>query len=122
MRYLRMLSNSVIAAALASAYVLTLVLALNPSVPLTPQGVIPLISTVGLYYTLNLTVLAYIVLVFWQLLSLELFSPAWISVGVLVWLGAFAAAVGSALVWRNVTTFALVLDDSAETAVSIFVA
>jgi predicted AlkP superfamily phosphohydrolase/phosphomutase len=118
MRYLRMLSNSVIAAALASAYVLTLVLALNPSVPLTPQGVIPLISTVGLYYTLNLTVLAYIVLVFWQLLSLELFSPAWISVGVLVWLGAFAAAVGSALVWRNVTTFALVLDDSAETALA----
>jgi predicted AlkP superfamily phosphohydrolase/phosphomutase len=113
-----MLSNSVIAAALASAYVLTLVLALNPSVPLTPQGVIPLISTVGLYYTLNLTVLAYIVLVFWQLLSLELFSPAWISVGVLVWLGAFAAAVGSALVWRNVTTFALVLDDSAETALA----
>ena len=118
MRYLRMLSNSVIAAALASAYVLTLVLALNPSVPLTPQGVIPLISTVGLYYTLNLTVLAYIVLVFWQLLSLELFSPAWISVGVLVWLGAFAAAVGSALMWRNVTTFALVLDDSAEAALA----
>jgi len=113
-----MLSNSVIAAALASAYVLTLVLALNPSVPLTPQGVIPLISTVGLYYTLNLTVLAYIVLVFWQLVSLELFSPAWISVGVLVWLGAFAAAVGSALMWRNVTTFALVLDDSAETALA----
>lgn len=77
-----MLSNSVIAAALASAYVLTLVLALNPSVPLTPQGVIPLISTVGLYYTLNLTVLAYIVLVFWQLVSLELFSPAWISVSI----------------------------------------
>lgn len=118
MRYLRMLSNSVIAAALASAYVVTLVLALNPSVPLTPQGVIPLISTVGLYYTLNLTVLAYTVLVFWQLLSLELFSPAWISVGVLVWLGAFAAAVGSALMWRNVTTFALVLDDSAETALA----
>ena len=118
MRYLRMLSNSVIAAALASAYVLTLVLALNPSVPLTPQGVIPLVSTVGLYYTLNLTVLAYIVLVFWQLLSHELFSPAWISVGVLVWLGAFAAAVGSALMWRNVTTFALVLDDSAETALA----
>jgi predicted AlkP superfamily phosphohydrolase/phosphomutase len=113
-----MLSNSVIAAALASAYVMTLVLALNPSVPLTLQGLIPLISTIGLYYTLNLTVLAYIVLVFWQVFSRELFSPAWISVGVLVWLGAFAAAVGAALMWRNVTTFALVLDDSAETALA----
>ena len=80
MRYLRMLSNSVIAAALASAYVIALVLALNPSVPLAPRGLIPLVSTVGLYYTLNLTVLAYVILVFWQIFSRELFSPAWISV------------------------------------------
>ena len=118
MRYLRMLSNSVIAAALASAYVVTLVLALNPSIPLTAAGVVPLLATVGLYYVLNLTVLVYVILVLWQLVSRELFSPAWISVGVLVWLGAFAAAVGAALMLRNVTTFALVLDDSAETALA----
>src|SRR5262245_29722426 len=116
MRYLRMLSNSVIAAALASAYVVALVLALNPSVPLSPEGVLPLLSTVGLYYTLNLTVVAYILLVLRQILSRELFSPAWISVGVLVWLGAFAAAVGAGLMWRNVTTFALVLDTASKTA------
>ena len=116
MRYLRMLSNSVIAAALASAYVLTLVLALNPSVPLTRDGVLPLVSTVGLYYTLNLTVLGYVLLVLRQMFSRELFSPAWISVGVLVWLGALAAAVGAGLMWRNVATFALVLDPASKAA------
>jgi hypothetical protein len=57
MRYLRVLSNSVIGAALASAYVLAVVLALNPTVPLTMDGIVRLVSTVGVYDTLNLTVL-----------------------------------------------------------------
>jgi hypothetical protein len=38
----------------------------------------------------------YAVLVVRQLLARELFSPAWISVGILAWLGAVAAAAGSA--------------------------
>jgi hypothetical protein len=38
------------------------------------------------------------------------FSPAWVSVGVLVWLGAAAAAAGAALMWRNLQTFTLVLE------------
>ena len=50
-----------------------------------------------------------------QLLARELFSPAWISVGVLVWLGALAAAAGAALMWRNLATFALVLDAATAT-------
>lgn len=118
MRYLRMLSNSVIAAALASAYLVILVLALNPAVPLTLHGVMPLARTVGVYYTLNLTVVAYVLLVFRQILSRELFSPAWVSVGVLVWLGALSAAVGAGLMWRNATTFALVLDPASTTALA----
>src|SRR5262249_36626166 len=108
--------NSVIAAALASAYVITLVLALNPSVPLSSAGLQPLVSTVGLYYTLNLTVVAYVLLVLRQIFSRELFSPAWISVGVLVWLCGLATAVGAGLMWRNVTTFALVLDAGSKAA------
>ena len=122
-----MLSNSVIAAALASAYVVILVLALNPSVPLTVEGMMPLLRTVGLYYTLNLTVVAYLLLVMWQLLSRELFSPAWISVGVLVWLGTLAAGIGAALMLRNVVSFSLVLDGAsaaalARSAIVLFVA
>ncbi len=127
MRYLRMLSNSVIAAALASAYVVVLVLALNPSVPLTRDGVVPVVKTVGVYYTLNLTVAVYVLLVVRQIFSRALFSPAWISVGVLVWLGALASAAGAVLMWRNVTTFALVLDAQStaalqRSAVTLFLA
>jgi predicted AlkP superfamily phosphohydrolase/phosphomutase len=113
-----MLSNSVVAASLATAYVLVLVLELNPTLPLARQHVLPLIATVGLYYVVHLTVICYMLLVLRQIFARELFSPAWISVGVLVWLGAFAAAVGSGLMLRNLTTFALVLDAASVTALA----
>jgi len=110
MRYLRMLSNSMAAAALATSYVIALVLHLNPNLPLHPSRLAPLIATVGLYYVVHLTVIAYILLVVRQLLARELFSPAWLSVNVLTWLGAMAAAAGAVLMWRNLVAFSLVLD------------
>jgi Type I phosphodiesterase / nucleotide pyrophosphatase len=105
-----MLSNSVVAALVASAYVLTLVLQLNPTLPLGPAHLIPIALTVGLFYALHLTVLFYMVLVIRQLFARDVFSPAWVSVGVLTWLGAAAAMAGAALMWANVRTFELVLE------------
>src|SRR5207237_1412294 len=109
-RYLRMLSNSVAAACVATAYVLTLVLHLNPILPLHPVRLEPLVTTVGLFYAVHLTVICYILLVLRQLFARELFSPAWISIDVLTWLCAIAAAGGAVLMWANVTTFGRVLD------------
>ena len=107
-----------VAAALAASYVLVLVLELNPTVPLVTEHVWPLVATVGVYYTVHLTVLAYMLLVARQIFARELFSPAWVSVGVLVWLGAAAAATGSVLMWRNLWTFALVLDEHSARALA----
>ena len=116
MRYLRMLSNSMAAAALATSYVLALVLHLNPNLPLHPARLAPLVATVGLYYVVHLTVACYVLLVVRQLLAREVFSPAWISVEVLTWMGALAAAAGATLMWRNLVSFSLVLDDGTSTA------
>lgn len=110
MRYLRMLSNSIAAACLATAYVLALVLHLNPALSLQPVRLAPLAATVGLFYAVHLTVGFYMLLVLWQLLAREVFSPAWTSVAVLAWLSAAASAAGAALLWRNLTTFERVLD------------
>lgn len=110
MRYLRMLSNSLAAGTLATGYIVVLVLEVNPTVPLGPSGLIPLVGTIGLFYVVHLTVLFYGLLVVRQLLATEVFSPAWLSVGVLVWFGATAAAAGAALIWSNLRTFALVLE------------
>jgi hypothetical protein len=77
-----MLSNSIAAAALATAYVIALVLHLNPSLPLHPARLAPLVATVGVYYIVHLTVIFYILLVVRQLIAREVFSPAWLSVDV----------------------------------------
>jgi Type I phosphodiesterase / nucleotide pyrophosphatase len=105
-----MLSNSLVAALLATAYIDVLVLELNPGLSLSPARLLPLVTTVGLFYAVHLTVIFYMLLVVRQLFSTEMFSPAWLSVGVLVWLGAAAAAAGAALIWSNVQTFTLVLE------------
>ena len=116
MRYLRMLSNSAAAACVATAYVLVLVLDLNPALPSDPAHLASLVSTVGLFYALHLTAICYVLLVLRQLLAREVFSPAWISVGVLAWLSAAASFGGATLMWRNLATFALVLDEATATA------
>lgn len=118
MRYLRMLSNSLAAAALTAAYVLVLILQLNPTLSRSTPDLLPLATTAGVYYVIHLTVVFYVLLVICQILARELFSPAWISVGVLAWLGAMASAAGALLMWRNLSTFALVLDDASTTSLA----
>jgi type I phosphodiesterase/nucleotide pyrophosphatase len=111
-----MLANSMAAAALGAAYVIAIVLYLNPHLPLNPTRLPPLIGTVGLFYVAHLTIIFYILLVLRQLLARELFSPAWVSVGVLVWLTALVSAAGAALMWKNLGTFALVVDAATASA------
>src|SRR5262245_60558607 len=105
-----MLVNSVVAACLATAYVLVLILLLNPAMPLQRSAIVPLGVSVGLFYGAQLTVVFSVLLLLRQFLARFLFSPAWVSVGALVWLTAISSAAGAALMWRNMTTFGNVLD------------
>jgi len=111
-----MLANSTAAAALGAAYVIAIVLCLNPHLPLNPARLPPLVATVGLFYLVHLTVIFYILMVAWQLAARERFSPAWVSVGVLVWLTALVSAAGATLMWKNLGTFALVIDAATASA------
>jgi predicted AlkP superfamily phosphohydrolase/phosphomutase len=104
-----MLSNAIAAAMLATCYVLIVLLYVNPRLPIDPIRFLPIAQTVGLFYVLHLSAVFYLLLLARQLLARELFSPAWISVGVLSWLGGLSAAAGSALMWANRATFSLVL-------------
>jgi predicted AlkP superfamily phosphohydrolase/phosphomutase len=105
-----------LAAALGAVYVMALVLLLNRHLPLNPGRLPPLVASVGLFYALHLTVIFYILLVLRQLFAREIFSPAWISVSVLVWLSAVVSAAGAALMWMNLHTFELVLDATTASA------
>jgi hypothetical protein len=114
-----MLSNSLAAGGLATCYVLVLVLQLNPGLQLSSADLVPLATTIGQYYLLHLSALCYAMLVVRQVFARELFSPAWISVAVLSWLGATAAAAGSALMWANISTFSLVLQPETVRAMTL---
>ena len=107
-----MLSNSIVAALVGSAYMLALVLQLNPAQGLEWSRLVPIAATIGLFYAVHLTVIFYILLVLRQIFARELFSPAWVSVGVLAWLVAVSALAGAALMWANIQTFDRVLEPS----------
>ena len=111
MRYLRMLSNSLIAGAMSAAYLTVLVLHLNPVVPITAAEVTPLAATMWLAYGINLAVVFYALIVLRQLAATEVLSPGWLSVRLLSWLCTIAAAAGATMMWLNLRGFAPVLDE-----------
>ena len=110
MRYLRMLSNSVIAAGVASGYLMALVLQLNPSISIDPATLLPLALVFGVAYGANITVAFYALIVMRQILAVEVLSPGWLSVRLLSWLCTIAAVTGSTLMWLNWRGFGDVLD------------
>ena len=101
MRYLRMLTNAILAGILAAVYLAILVLQLNPHLPLDPIQLWPLLAVVIGFYAVHAAALFYALIVLAQLMSAELLSPGWLSLRLLAWLGAAAATGASVLMWLN---------------------
>jgi predicted AlkP superfamily phosphohydrolase/phosphomutase len=104
-----MLSNSVIAAGVASWYLTTLVLQLNPAIEIGPST-LWLAAILGIAYGANLTVAFYALIVMRQILAVEVLSPGWLSVRLLSWLCTIAAGAAAALMWLNLRGFGDFLD------------
>jgi predicted AlkP superfamily phosphohydrolase/phosphomutase len=111
MRFLRMLSNASIAGALGAAYLTILILQLNPQVPLLSSSAWRWGVTVAALYGVLLAVAFYLLLLVRALLSVEVFSPAWVSVRLLAWLSSAEAAAVSALMWLNLRGLSAALPD-----------
>ena len=63
MRFLRMLTNSLLAGALGAAYLTVLVLQLNPQVPLRVGDDVALVRDARLLYGVHLAVIFYVMMV-----------------------------------------------------------
>ncbi len=111
MRFLRMLTNSLLAGALGAAYLTILVLQLNPQIPVVSDTTWRWFATLALLYGVHLAVTFYLIIVVREFFALRMFSPGWASVRVLAWMGAASAAVASALMWLNVRGFNTALTD-----------
>ena len=110
MRFLRVLSNALIAGALGAIYVTILVLHLNPSFPLSLSATAPLALTMGAAYGLYFAFLFFLLVVIHQMMAPEVLSPGWLSVRVLSWLCTMTAATAAAIMWLNLRAFTTVLD------------
>lgn len=113
MRFLRMLTNCLLAGALGAAYLTILVLQLNPQIPVVSGTTWRWFATLALLYGVHLAVTFYLIIVVREFFALRMFSPGWASVRVLAWMGAASAAVASTLMWLNVRGFHTALTDDA---------
>ena len=77
MRFLRMLTNSLLAGVLGAAYFTILVLQLNPQVPLLSASAGRWFVTICFLYGLHLAVTLYVVIVVREFFVLRVLSPGW---------------------------------------------
>jgi predicted AlkP superfamily pyrophosphatase or phosphodiesterase len=105
MRFVRMLTNSLLAGALGAAYLTILILQLNPQIPLASNTTWWWFVTFAFSYGLHLAVMFYLVMVLREFIALRVLSPGWASVRMLAWMGAASAAVAATLMWLNVQGF-----------------
>src|SRR6516162_9271612 len=112
MRFLRLLTNSLLAGALGAAYLTILVLQLNPQVRLASSTVWRWYVTLGAVYGIHLSLLFYAAVLARELVSVRILSPGWISVRLLAWLSAVAAAVAATLMWLNLAGFPTLFEDA----------
>jgi Type I phosphodiesterase / nucleotide pyrophosphatase len=111
MRYLRMFSNSALGGALGAAFITILVLQLNPQLPLDWSTVVPLYARIALFYAVQLAVVFYALLVAWQVFGSRGHSPGWVSLRLLSWIGTVTVSAGAALMWFNLRSFQIVLEE-----------
>jgi hypothetical protein len=113
MQYVRMLTNSLMAGALAGAYVALLVLQLNPLVQLNSMAVARLVLTWAAFYGVHATACFYGLSVLHQLLAAEIRSPGWLSLRLLSAFGSIAVSMSALITWLNLRGFRGVLGPDA---------
>jgi hypothetical protein len=113
MRFLRMLTNALLAGAFGAAYLTIIVLQLNPEVPLLSATPWWWFLTLGTLYGVHLAVLLYVIIVAREFFTMDILSPGWISVRLLAWMGAVLSAAAALLMWLNVGGVAAALGDTA---------
>ena len=111
MRFLRMLTNSLIAGALGAAFLTIIVMQLNPGVPLASATPWRWFVTLGLFYGLLIAAACYVMIVAREFFAMDVMSPGWASVRVLTWLSAALSAAAALLMWLNVRGFAQALGE-----------
>lgn len=112
MRYLRMLTNAMAGGVLVAAYLLVLVLQLNPQVPTVSLSTVKWFGAMLAFYGPYLTAALLLLILAREAIGSRPLRPGWLSVRLLAWLGAIGAAAASAITWANLAAFRAVMSDA----------
>lgn len=104
-----MLTNAVAGGVLVAAYLVVLVLQLNPQIPIVSLTSWRWLRVIVALYGLYLTVGVMLVLVIREAIASRPLNPAWLSVRLLAWVSAAGAVAASILMWSNLSGYAAVL-------------
>ncbi len=113
MHYVRLFTNALAGGALVSLYVGVLVLQLNPRVSLASTTALQWFWAALLFYAPYVTGGLFVLLIARDLLAAAPLRPAWISVRLLAWLSAAAAAAAALVTWANLSALRAILSESA---------
>jgi len=113
MKFIRMLTNAAVAGALGAAYLLVLVLQLNPGLPLWSAETLAWFRALLSFYGLHLSIAIFVLLILRDVVARHPLAPAWVSVRLLAWLAALLAGAAAALSWLNLRGFRFVLGPEA---------
>jgi hypothetical protein len=112
-RYLRLLSNAIIAGLIGAAYLTVLVLQLNPYMPLRSSAVAEWYAAIALLYGVHLAIGCYLVMMVLEVFGVPVSAPAWISVRLQAWMSGVACAAAAVLMWLNLRAFSVTIGEEA---------
>jgi len=113
MRYLRMLTNAMVAGVLAAIYLTVLVLQLNPHVPVVSATALRWFGALLAMYGPYLAATIFLLILAREALASRPLHPGWLSLRILAWLSAAASASAAVVTWANLWGMRSVLGDGA---------
>jgi hypothetical protein len=112
-RYLRLLSNAVVAGLIGAAYLTVLLLQLNPHVPLNSRVTSEWYAALAMLYGVHLAIGSYLSMMLLEVVGLPVSAPAWISVRLQAWMGTLLCAGTAVLMWMNLRAFSVTIGEQA---------
>src|SRR5580765_8534391 len=101
MRYLRMVTNALAAGFLAAVYLTVLVLQLNPHVPMISATALHWFVALLALYGPYVSVIILLLILAREAIASRPLYPGWLSVRILAYLSAAAAAAAALVTWAN---------------------
>ncbi len=113
MRYLRLLSNAIVAGLVGAAYLTVLLLQINPDLSLSGRAIGEWYVALVTLYGVHTAVVCYLAMMLLELVGLPVPAPAWISVRLQAWIASVACGAAAVLTWLNVNGLSQTIGEDA---------